>query len=79
MNRTDIFSQLKDVLHILRPKMDLDSVSEDSRLVLDLGIDSLSLMLMALAIEDSFKINFDTAVSFQTVGQVVDYIESAKN
>ena len=77
MTREDILSKLVDVLHVLKPKLDLSAVGEESRLVLDLGIDSLSMMLMALAIEDAFKISFDATVSFTTVGDVVDYIGQA--
>lgn len=76
MTQEEVLQGLKEVLLVLKPKTDLSGVAPDTNLVTDLGIDSLSLMLLSLAIEDKFKINFDSAVSFKTVGEVIDYIIS---
>lgn len=76
MTKEEVMQGLKDVLLVLKPKTDLSGVTPDTNLVTDLGIDSLSLMLLSLAIEDKFSINFDSAVSFKTVGEVIDYIIS---
>ena len=74
MTNQEILEQLKEILHVLKPKTDLSAVEMNTALVTDLGIDSLSLMLLSLAVEDHFKIEFESAVSFLTVGEVVDYV-----
>ena len=54
-----------------------DSITKDSSLVYDLHIDSVSLLLLVLAIEDEFGIRFDNMESdaFHTVGDVCAFIE----
>lgn len=75
MTDNEIMEQLKNILHMLKPKTDLANVTLQTNLVTDLGVDSLSQMLMSIAIEDSLNINFDSAVNFQTVGDVVEYVK----
>lgn len=74
MNNEEIFNGLKEVIGTVKPKLDLSTVTLDSNLVRDLGIDSLSMLLLSLATEQKFNIQFDTQVQFQTVKDVVDYI-----
>ena len=76
MTQLEIMEGLKDVLHIVRPKLNTDNVTLDSILVSELGIDSLSMMLIALASEEKFKLTFDNKTPFVTVGDVCAYIES---
>ena len=45
----------------------------------DLGIDSLSMLLLSLATENKFGFQFSTQEPFQTVREVVDYIDKAIN
>ena len=44
--------------------------------VQDLGINSLSMMFMSLAVEEKFAFRFETQAPFETVGEVCEYIES---
>lgn len=69
---------LKEVLSAIKPKLNLDSVTENSSLMMDLGIDSLSMVLMSLAIETKLGFQFEVSEPFKTVGEVIDYIEKAK-
>lgn len=46
----------------------------DSTLVFDLGIDSLSILLLSIAIETKYGFKFDQVPPFNTVGDVVEYI-----
>jgi len=78
MTKEEVFEGLKEVLLVVRPKINLDTVSLDSALVQDLGIDSLSLMLMALASEEKFDMAFEQN-RFETVNDVCEYILSVKN
>lgn len=78
MTREEILSTLKEVVAIVKPKLDLSKVSESSNLVTDLGIDSLSMLLLSLGIENKFGFQFTEQKPFQTVGDVIDYIEKVK-
>lgn len=77
MTREEIFDGLKEVIGTVKPKLDINSVSESSKLTSDLGIDSLSMLLVSLAIETKFGFQFASQKPFETVGEVIDYIESA--
>ncbi len=76
MTREEILAGLKEVMALVKPKLDLSEMTEQSNLVTDLGIDSLSMLLLSLGIENKFGFRFSTQKPFQTVGEVVDYIES---
>jgi len=78
MTKEEIFEGLKEVISTVKPKLDLSGVNMDSSLSTELGIDSLSMLLMSLAIENKFQFQFSSQTVFQTVGQVVDCIYEAK-
>ncbi|MCQ2148975.1 MAG: phosphopantetheine-binding protein [Bacteroidales bacterium] len=77
MTKEEIFEGLLEVFKVIRPKLDPNAISPDSRLIADLGVDSLSMMLLALASEEKFNIKFSQNV-FETVNDVCEYILSAK-
>ena len=78
MTREEIMAGLKDILTVLRPNTDLSTVGFDTQLVRDLGIDSLTMMLLSLAAEERFKMRFpDGQAPFLTVGEVCEFIEKA--
>ena len=77
MTREEIFEGLKEVFSLVKPNLDLSGVTMDSSLSRDLGIDSLSMLLISLSIEQKFGFQFQTQTPFQTVGEVVDYISGA--
>ena len=70
-----MLEKLKDVLGKVLPGIELDSVNEDTKLVEDLGFDSLAMMMMSMEIEDKFGFKFTEFVRFETVGDVCDYVE----
>lgn len=74
MTDQQILEKLKEVFLTVNPKQNLDKVAMDSRLVEDLGVDSLSLLLLTLSIESEFGITLETDARFKTVGEVVKYI-----
>lgn len=76
MQRETILEGLKEILHQIKPLMDLSSVNEDSQLVRDVGLDSLTILLLSLAIETKFGFKFEGTPKFTTVGEVIDYIGS---
>ncbi len=76
MEREEIITRLKKVLAVIKPKLDLDSVHGETTLTTDLGMDSLSMLLTGLAIENEFRIKFEPSVPPVKVSDVVDYISA---
>ena len=79
LSRTEILDGLKKILLLIDPnKKDvLDNVNEETRLQEDLGLTSVSLLYLVVAIEEEFEIEFDDlgVEDFKTVGQTINYIE----
>ena len=75
MTKEEVFEGLKEVLAVIRPKTDLSKVTFDTELVRELGIDSLSMMLLALATEEKFQMKFPEGQPLPvTVGEVCDMV-----
>lgn len=74
MEREAILKKLKEILILIKPSMDLSSVTEDSQLVRDVGLDSLTILLLSLAVENKFGFKFEGTPKFETVGEVIDYV-----
>ena len=70
-----MIDQLKEILGKVLPEVDMSTVTESTRLVEDLGFDSLAMMMMAMELEDSFNFKFTEFVKFETVGDVCGYLE----
>ena len=66
--------KLKVIFERVVPDKDFSTVTRESRLVEDLGFDSLALMMMAMGIEDAFGYRFNEFVKFETVGDVYDFL-----
>lgn len=67
--------KLKKILKNSMPDMDIAEVTRESNLLNDLGLDSLNMMLLAIVVEDEFKIRFDTGFQPETVGDLCKFIE----
>lgn len=76
MTKEEALTALKEILTVIRPAADLDAVTFETQLTRDLGLDSLSMMLMALAIEDKLSVTFENNVPFVTVNDVCKYVAS---
>lgn len=76
MQREEIFEELKEILKLIKPTTDFSSTTEDAQLVRDLGLDSLTILLLSLAIENKFGFKFDGNPKLSTVSDVLDYIEA---
>ncbi|MCF0177018.1 MAG: acyl carrier protein [Bacteroidales bacterium] len=79
MTNQEIFSILGEILLKVKPNTDMSKVSMDSSLVMDLGIDSLSMLLICLAMEQQFNMQFQTMQQFNTVADIVEYVSSKVN
>ncbi|MBE6578089.1 MAG: acyl carrier protein [Ruminococcaceae bacterium] len=73
-----MLEQLKEILAKVNRSIDMDAVNEQTRLIEDLALDSLSIMLFAMEIEAAFGFRFTEPVRFETVGDVCAYLENRK-
>ena len=74
----DIFERLITVCNaVFEGEINLESVNLDSDLHNDIGINSIGLLYMAMALEEEFGIKFlnDDFTEIKTVGDVVGIIE----
>lgn len=79
MTKEEVLGGLKEVIAIIRPNTDLSQVSFATELVRGLGIDSLTMMLLALAAEEKFQVRFPDGQPLpKTVGEVCDAILALK-
>ena len=75
MTKEEVFEGLKEILTVLRPHTDLSNVDYKTELITELGIDSLTMMLLSLAAEERFKMRFpDGQAQPVTVGEVCDTV-----
>ena len=75
MTKEEVFGGLKEVLTVLRPNTDLSEVNFETELVRGLGIDSLTMMLLSLAVEEKFKMRFPDGEPMPvTVGDVCENV-----
>lgn len=79
MSRSEIKEKLIDVMKMATPagEIDLENLSEDAKLVDDLGLTSVGILYVVIAIEEFFDIRFDDVgfADFKTISDVIDYIE----
>lgn len=71
-----IFEKLVEIFANIVPEIDSEEITLESNLVEDLGLNSLTMMLLAVSIEDEFDIKFEGADDLETVEDVVSFIES---
>jgi acyl carrier protein len=71
-----MIEKLKEIIGKVFPDMDVSGVTADTRLIEDLGFDSLALLMMSMELEDAFRFKFTEFVRFETVGDVCSYLES---
>lgn len=78
MSRNEIKEKLSDVMKMAIPGTDLGELDESSSLVTDVGLSSVGVLYVVIAIEEFFNIQFDDVgfADFKTVGDVIDYIEN---
>ena len=80
MTREQIIDKLREILVAAdgRGQSSVMNVTEDTNLFTDLGLTSVSMLYMVIAIEEDFNIRFEDvgAADFVTLGDVVDYIEA---
>lgn len=73
------FDKIKEII-VDQLGVDEDSISMDTNLIKDLEADSLDAVEIIMAIEETydFEIPDEEAEKFQTVGDLVEYVEDNK-
>ncbi len=83
MTRIEIAEKLKDILKMAMGDnaVAIDNCTENSNLMIDLGLSSVGVLYVVIAIEEYFNIRFGNIGfgDFKTVGDVITYIEGKIN
>jgi acyl carrier protein len=76
MDRNAIFAKVKEYLLMQLP-VDESKVTEDARMIEDLGADSANLMMLIMDLENEFNLTVEDEAlgTIKTVGDIVDYIQ----
>ncbi len=80
MTRPEIIKKLKDILLVIdgANAENIEKADEDTRLMDGLGLNSVNVLYLVIAIEEVFDLRFDDEFgtdTFVTVRDLVDYIE----
>lgn len=81
MTDLEILEELKKIfVLVVNRGADIDKVTLDANIVNDLGVSSVGLIYLMVAIEEQFSIDMSDASfnSFETVSDVVNYIKNKK-
>ena len=77
------FMILQKVISALALQLDLDptTITKDSNILTDFGADSLDIVELVMHLEHEYNlvITDESVHSFQTVGEIADFIESQVN
>jgi acyl carrier protein len=77
MAREEVLGALKEVL-VDRLKVDASTITDDANLFEDLGLDSIDLMTVVMAVEERFSIEVsdDELEDVTTLGQAADLLSN---
>lgn len=80
MHKQEILEKLSGIFKLVMGEnaANLADCNENANLIDDLGLNSVGILYLVIAIEESFGIRFDDVGTsdLKTVGQVVEYISS---
>lgn len=79
MTELEILEKLKEIFHlIINRDADLTNITKETKIVADLGVSSIGLIYLMVAIEEMFAIDLSDATfnTFVTIDDVVQYIEN---
>ena len=80
MSNLEIIEQLKTIFRtVIDENKDFSNVTEDTNIIKDLGVNSVGLIYLLMAIEETFEIDMSdvTFSTFEKVGDVIKYIKEA--
>lgn len=75
----EILNKLKEIFININPdtEIDMNLITEESSIIEDLGLNSIGVLYLVLAIEEDFNIvmHNSSIESFKTLGDVISFIE----
>lgn len=76
MNKDEIFNKLLSLIKEMNPNIDLSMITLQTKIFTDLNLDSISLLYLALQIEQNFnyKLTNDTISKIATVDDLINSI-----
>ena len=76
MNKNEIFNKLLSLIKEMNPNIDTDSISLQTKIFKDLNLDSISLLYLALQIEQNFnyKLSNEDINKISTVEDLINLI-----
>lgn len=77
MSEKEVFDKLINIFNIvINRSVDVSKINIDSMIVEDLGVNSIGLIYLAVAVEEEFDVDMSKASleSFKTIKDVIDYI-----
>lgn len=80
MNNNEILEQLKKIFRaVIDENKNFDNITENTNIITDLGVNSVGLIYLLMAIEESYDIDMSdvTFKTFTNIGDVVEYIKKA--
>ena len=74
-----MFEQVRDIL-AKQLRVDASKITEESRIKNDLGADSLDILQLLMTIEEEYNVQItdEKLATFETVKDVVDFLETLK-
>lgn len=69
-----MLERLKRLIKENMPDADVEHVTMDTTLAA-LGIDSIGMMMLSMSMEEEFGVEFQEAIPFITVKDVLDYLD----
>ena len=70
-----MYDRLLQLIKMYLPEDKIASATPSSRLLADLGMDSIGMLMLSMALEEEFGVSFNEPVKFVTVQDVLDFLD----
>ena len=70
-----MYDRLLQLIQQYLPEDKIAKATPSSRLLADLGMDSIGMLMLSMALEEEFGVSFREPVRFETVQDVLDFLD----
>ena len=70
-----MYDRLLELIKLYLPEDKIAQATPSSRLLADLGMDSIGMLMLSMALEEEFGVSFKEPVKFVTVQDVLDFLD----
>jgi len=70
-----MYDRLLPLIKQYLPEDKIAQATPQSRLLADLGMDSIGMLMLSMALEEEFGVSFKAPVNFVTVQDVLDFLD----